>query len=43
MRVSYESLHSEAFLTSLVNTRFGGISYVGEFEIANYSNHASDM
>uniref|UniRef100_A0A914N4Z2 Carboxylesterase type B domain-containing protein n=1 Tax=Meloidogyne incognita TaxID=6306 RepID=A0A914N4Z2_MELIC len=43
MRVSYESLHSEAFLTSLVNTRFGGVSYVGEFEIANYSNHASDM
>ncbi|KAL7075608.1 hypothetical protein ACQ4LE_005401 [Meloidogyne hapla] len=43
MRVSYETLHSESFLTSLVNTRFGGISYVGEFEIANYSNHANDM
>ncbi|KAF7633302.1 Carboxylic ester hydrolase [Meloidogyne graminicola] len=43
MRVTYESMHSESFLTSLVNTRFGGISYVGEFEIADHSNHADDM
>jgi hypothetical protein len=43
MRVSYESMHAESFLTSLVNTRLGGISYVGEFELANYSNHADDL
>uniref|UniRef100_A0A183CIW9 COesterase domain-containing protein n=1 Tax=Globodera pallida TaxID=36090 RepID=A0A183CIW9_GLOPA len=43
MRISYESMHAEAFLTALVNTRKGGQSFVGEFEIANYSNHANDM
>ncbi|KAL3096085.1 hypothetical protein niasHS_005844 [Heterodera schachtii] len=43
MRVSYESMHAEAFLTALVNTRQTGRSYVGEFEVANYSNHANDM
>uniref|UniRef100_A0A914HUM0 Carboxylesterase type B domain-containing protein n=1 Tax=Globodera rostochiensis TaxID=31243 RepID=A0A914HUM0_GLORO len=43
MRISYESMHASAFLTALVNTRKGGQSFVGEFEIANYSSHANDM
>jgi hypothetical protein len=36
-------MHSLALLIAGVNTRLGGQSFIGSFELANYTGHSQDM
>uniref|UniRef100_A0A915EPG8 Uncharacterized protein n=1 Tax=Ditylenchus dipsaci TaxID=166011 RepID=A0A915EPG8_9BILA len=41
--ISAETLHSEALLISLVNTRKGAPAYRGYFRLANHTGHGDDL